>query len=55
MNADSLDEIARPEKKQAYEANKKSWLARDKFSESTPGIFKPEFVDTRDVWLTCSN
>ena len=38
--------------KQAYEAAKKTWLVTDKFSEKTPGLFKPEFVGTRGVWLT---
>ena len=44
MSGDSLDEIVRPEMKQAYEADKKNWLATDKFSERTPGLCKPEFV-----------
>ena len=48
----SPDEIVRPEMKLAYEADKKNWLATDKFSERTPGLFKPEFVGTRAVWLT---
>ena len=52
MSGDSLDEIVKPEMKQAYEADKKNWLATDKFSERTPGLFKPEFVGTRGVWLT---
>ena len=52
MSGDSLDEIVRPEMRQAYEADKKNWLATDEFSESTPGLFKPEFVGTRGVWLT---
>ena len=38
--------------RQPYEADKKNWFATDKFSERTPNLFKPEFVDTRDVWLT---
>ena len=37
---------------QAYEADKKNWLATDKFSERTPGLFKPEFVGTRGMGLT---
>ena len=49
MSGDSLDEIVRPEMKQVYEADKKDWLAADKFSERTTGLFKPEFVDTRGV------
>ena len=52
MSGDSLDEIAGPEMKQAYESDKKNWLATDKFSERTPGLFKLEFVGTRGVWLT---
>ena len=52
MSGDSLDEIARPEMKQEYEADKKNWLATDKFSKRIPGLFKPEFVGARGVWLT---
>ena len=52
MSGDSLDEIVSPEMKQLYDADKKNWLATDKFSERTPGLFKHEFVDTRGVWLT---
>ena len=52
MSGYSPDEIVRPEMKLAYKADKKSWLARDKFSERTPGLFKIEFVGTRGVWLT---
>ena len=52
ISGDSLNEIVKPEMKQAYEADKKNWLATDKFSEKTPGLFKPEFVGTKDVWLT---
>ena len=40
------------EMKQAYEADKKKWLVIDKFSERTHGLFKPEFISTRDLWLT---
>ena len=52
MSGDSLDEIVRPEMKQVYEADKKNWLATEKFSERTPGLITPEFVGTRSVWLT---
>ena len=52
MSGDSLEEIVRPEMKQAYEAGKKNWVATGRFSERTPGLFKPEFVGTRGVWLT---
>ena len=49
MSGDSLDEIVNPEMEQAYEADKKNWLATENFSERTPGLFKPEFVGTRGV------
>ena len=52
MSGDSLDEIVRPEMKQVYEADKKNWVATEKFSERTPGLITPEFVGTRGVWLT---
>ena len=49
ISGDLLDEIVKAEMKQAYEADKKNWLATDKFSEKTPVLFKPEFVVTRGV------
>ena len=52
MSGGSLDEIVRPEMRQAYGDDKKNWFATDKFSERTPSLFKPEFVGTRGVWLT---
>ena len=52
MSGESLDKINGPEMKQAYEADKKNWLATDKFSERIPGLFKLEFVGARGVWLT---
>ena len=52
ITGDSLDEIVKPGLRQAYEADKKNWLATYKFSERTPGLFKPKFVGTRSVWLT---
>ena len=53
MSGDSLAEIVRPEMKQAYEAEKKNWLARDKFSERTPGLFKPEFCRRKSRVAYC--
>ena len=52
MSGDSLNEIVRPEMKQAHEADKKNWLATDQFRVRTPSLFIPEFVGTRGVWLT---
>ena len=37
--------------RQTYEADKKNWLTTDKFRERTPGLFKPELVGTRGVWV----
>ena len=52
MSDDSLDKIVKPEMKQECEANKKNWLATDKFSERTPSLFNHEFVGTRGMWRT---
>ena len=52
MSGNSLDEIIRLEMKQADESDKNNWLATDKFCERTLGLFKPEFVGARSVWLT---
>ena len=49
MSGDSLDKIVKTEMKQAYEANKKNWLATGTFSERTPGLFKHESVGTRGM------
>ena len=48
----SLDEIVKPEMRQAYEVDKKNWFSTDKNSKRTPGLFKPEIIGTRGVWLT---
>ena len=45
MSGDILNDIVKPEMKEAYGADKK-------ISERTPGLFKLEFVGTRGVWLT---
>ena len=52
ISRDSLNEIVKPEVKQAHEANKKNRLPKDKFSKRTLGLFKPEFVCKRGVWFT---
>ena len=52
ISGDFLDKIIRPDMKQTYKANKKNWLTKDKFSERTPGLFKPEFVDISGACLT---
>ena len=52
VSGDSLDKFVKPEMNQAYEADKKNWRATDKLSERTPGLFEPESVGTRGLWLT---
>ena len=37
MSDDSLDKIVKPEMRQAYQVDKKNWLAADEYSERTPG------------------
>ena len=51
MSGDSLDEIVKSGLRQCMKLTK-SWLATDKFSKRTPGLFKPEYVGTRGLWLT---
>ena len=52
-SADSLEEIVRPELRTEFEATKKEWLAWDKWSGRTPGLFKLECEGSRMIAL-CS-
>ena len=52
LSGNSLDDIVKASLKKEYLSDKTNWLATDKFSERTPGLFKLEFVGTRGVWLT---
>ena len=52
LSGNSLDDIVKASLKKEYLSDKRNWPATDKFSETTPGLFKPEFVGTRGVWLT---
>ena len=52
LSGNSLDDIVKASLKKEYLSDKTNWLATDKFSERIPGLFKPEFVGTRGVWLT---
>ena len=47
-----IDSLVKPGLKKQYEKEKSKWIASDKYSERTPGIFKPEFVGARGVFLT---
>ena len=52
LSGNSLDDIAKVSLKKEYLSGKTNWLTTDKFSERTPGLFKPVLVGTRGVWLT---
>ena len=43
ISAEKLEDVIRPELRSTFEAEKKQWLAWDKWSNRTPGLFKLEF------------
>ena len=47
-----IDKLVKPSLKEEYLDEKSKWFVTDKFSERTPGLFKPEFVGSRMVALT---
>ena len=49
---DSLDEIANLGMEQVCKTCKNKQLTPDEFSERTSGLFKPESVATRGLWIT---
>ena len=53
ISGKKLEDIVRPEMKAEFEAQKKNWLAWDKWSGRTPGLFKMECEGDRMIAL-CS-
>ena len=53
ITGETLEEVVRPELREQFEAEKKQWLAWDKWSSRTPGLFKKEMEGTRMIAL-CS-
>ena len=53
ISGKKLEDIVRPEMKAEFEAQKKNWLAWDKWSGRTPGLFKMECEGARMIAL-CS-
>ncbi|XP_078347123.1 uncharacterized protein LOC144632369 [Oculina patagonica] len=53
ISASKLEDIVKPELTQEFEAQKKQWLAWDKWSGRTPGLFKLECTGSRMIAL-CS-
>ena len=53
ISGESLEDVVRLELKAEFEAEKREWLAWDKWSGRTPGLFKQEFEGSRMIAL-CS-
>ena len=53
ISGKKLEDIVKPEMKVEFEEQKKNWLAWDKWSGRTPGLFKKEFEGERMIAL-CS-
>ena len=53
ISGDKLEDIIRPERRAEFDATKKQWMAWDKWSGRTPGLFKLESEGTRMIKL-CS-
>ena len=51
ISGESLEDIVRPELKAEFEAQKNQWLAWDKWSGRTPGLFKMECEGNRMIAL----
>jgi len=52
LSGDSLADVVRPDMKVEFEAEKRNWLAWDKWSSWTPGLFKLEFEGSRMIALS---
>ena len=53
ISGKKLEDIVKPEMREEFEKEKKNWLAWDKWSGRTPGLFKQEFEGERMIAL-CS-
>ena len=53
ISGKSLEDIVKPDMREEFEKEKKNWLAWDKWSGRTPGLFKQEFEGERMIAL-CS-
>jgi len=52
ISGERLKDIVRPEMKAEFKAEKRKWLAWDKWSGRTPGLFKLEFEGSRMIALS---
>ena len=53
LSADTIEKAVRPERRAEFKACQRQWLAWDKWSNRTPGLFKLEFEGRRAIAL-CS-
>ena len=53
ISAEKLEDIVKPERQKEFEVKKQEWLAWDKWSSRTPGLFKLECEGSRMIAL-CS-
>ena len=47
----NIDKLVKPSMYEEYLKDKPNWLSVDKYTERTPGLFKPEFIGTRAVFV----
>ena len=47
ISGESLRDVVKPELLEEYDKEVGQWLAMDKYSEKTPGLFKPEFIGVK--------
>ena len=52
ISGECLREVVKPELLEEYDRDVKNWLATDKYSERTPGLFKLEFIASKMLALT---
>ena len=52
ISGECLRDVVRPALLEEYDRDVKNWLAWDKDSERTPGLFKPEFIGSKMIALT---
>ena len=52
ISGEELRDMVKPELLEEYDRDVKNWLATDKYSERTPGLFKPEFIGSKMIALS---
>ena len=52
ISGESLRDVVKPELLEEYDKEAGKWLATEKYSEKTPGLFKLEFIGVKMIPLT---